>query len=397
LEDTVSPQRNPVLEIPESFDPDEMNWVHAVVQFDSPKELPPKKEGWKESYMYGLKSNNVDHVLFASPTMHKKIQETGAIKETVIKLGRMGQQTETRWFAKYVSGPKRATNGQEDPTPPQQPTRPAQPVPPPSQNSQPPAPTPVPARQFFYVPMSNHDLFEAMLTDIEKVYWLAYDGVEVSHPKEWNDLEPKDRIERIGATATGFVITLGNHLRSMAGGWNEPSHYAAFNGWGVSNEEGQEQSFDDTDLVFNPDDPRWSDVKQVRSYETDGERKISLARAIAMHDEKIKAYQHAGAILSRFGYDNAGVDSEVDWHMANMVWMYEQLRSEGAAQNDALRLTAETYGHPLDLLNWFDEDDARQETMAKSTAEKVQEQVPVDQEDGPSYPEDGDDDDDMTF
>jgi hypothetical protein len=91
------------------------------------------------------------------------------------------------------------------------------------------------------------------------------------------------------------------------------------------------------------------------------------------------------------------VDSEVHWQMANMVWMYEQLRSEGAAQNDALRLTAETYGHPLDLLNWFDEDDARQETMAKSTAEKVQEQVPVDQEDGPSYPEDGDDDDDMTF
>jgi hypothetical protein len=351
----VSPsQQRPKLEIPVSQDMMSPTKIRVTIKYDDPKELEPKQEGWSPTFMYAMDLNGVEHVLFASPKLHEMIQETGAIKGTEVALARVGTEQATRWGAEYISGPRRATNGQEDPAPTSPSPQPAQP-PAPSQNSQPPAPTPVPARQFFYVPMSNTDLFEAMLQDINTVRSIAHSQVERDHPASWDDLEPHERETLISTTATGNTITLGNHLRSMAGGWNEPSGYAAFNGWGVADGEEVNQA-DDNSEAFSIDDPRWPDVRAVRQYQSDGERKISLARAIALHDDKIKAYQHAGAILSRFGYDAAGVDSEVHWQMAEMVWMYEGLRSEGATQNDALKLTAETFNHPLDLLNWFDED-----------------------------------------
>lgn len=348
-------QRNPILDIPESFDPEEMNWVHGVVQFDDPKMIEPKQEGWNESYMYGLKSNNVDHVMFASPTMHKKIQDTGAIKDTVIKLGRMGQKTETRWFAKYVSGPQRSENGKEedfrdDDNPYQPPARPASP---PKPNGQPqsPSPQPVSHTKNGYPVLNSAGLkvLDRVLEDTDKVYWLAYDRVKNNErTKDWDE-------DRIGATATGLVISLGNQLRSMVGGWNARSDYGQFNDWTVLSSVGVAAPKEEEEPFVEPDDKRWPRIKNLKAT---GE---SLTFAIAAMDDRIAAPNHAQAILNRFGYSTAGIDPMVHWQMAQMVWMYKDITEQDGSKNEALKVTAEVFSHPQDMVNWYDEDPPTEE------------------------------------
>jgi hypothetical protein len=220
---------------------------------------------------------------------------------------------------------------------------------------------------------------------------LADETVRKHYPKSWDELEPADRENLISTVATGNTITLGNHLRSMAGGWNERSDYGAIQEWAIGKmveeqREQQEQSAEE------PDDPRWQAIKAIPLHGKDAQRKIALAKAIAEEDGLIGSYKHAGQILKHFGYTAAGKDRVVHWQMAQMVWMYAKLRDEGAEQNQALALTAGVFGHPEELIQWFDVEPG--EDSAPYDGETEERQVEVD----PGPDDDADDlEDEMAF
>lgn len=107
--------RRPKLEIPISNDIMDLEHVEVEVLYNSPKLQPSQNPNWSDSHMYSVSVNGVEHVLFATESLHEKIQETGAIKGTVVSISRYGTGTDTRWGARYVSGPQEFSQGNDDP------------------------------------------------------------------------------------------------------------------------------------------------------------------------------------------------------------------------------------------------------------------------------------------
>jgi len=372
----MSPQRDKLV-IPETTSITDVKWVNALVLFPEPRHFPPKEEGWSDSYLYGVKANGVEYSLFASPTLHKMIQEIGATKDTVIRISKTGQKQSTKWFVEYVNGPQVAVNGQSDPAPTTAATpHPQQPETPTKSNGQ---SSPHTSQNVYQrVSTDTVGVLRTMLEDIQTVRMLAEETVRDNYPNSWNSLDALDRENLIATAATGNRITLDGHLRSMAGGWNSRSDYGSFNTWTTKNggtaqvpeNLGSEDDQEEDDYE-EPNDPRWPKIKSV-NIANPQTRAVNLATAIAKEDDKITSGNHVLSILKRFGYSTVGIDRLIHWQMASMVWLYVGLREEGAAQNDALRNTAEVFSHPQDMIDWFEEKpSAVIEDMPNVSAEEM--------------------------
>lgn len=93
----------PILEVPVSKSFRDLKEVQVTLRFDTPKEFEGK---YGVQYKYSVDVDGVEHTLFASPALHRLMQEQAPTKGTTLSIARVGERKDTKWDVVYVSGPK---------------------------------------------------------------------------------------------------------------------------------------------------------------------------------------------------------------------------------------------------------------------------------------------------
>lgn len=109
----------PILEVPTSSSFRDLQETEVELLFPTGKEFTDKKYGYTK-YRWSVKVNGVEHSLFATETLNKKMLDHRPDKGTRLSIARVGTGKETRWDVVYVSGPQGADVPQS--------TSPSQPV-----------------------------------------------------------------------------------------------------------------------------------------------------------------------------------------------------------------------------------------------------------------------------
>ena len=88
--------------------------VDVTLRFDTPKEVEGK---WGPQYMYGITVEGTDYTLYATPGLHRSIQETGARQGETISVIRFGEGKDTRWDVIHTKdfSAKNSAHGNVDP------------------------------------------------------------------------------------------------------------------------------------------------------------------------------------------------------------------------------------------------------------------------------------------
>lgn len=114
-------ERDPVLNI-QAVDPFDPQPTIFQLKFDTPKEFEGK---YGTQYIYSIRYDGKDHVLFASAALDERIGETGAKKDDYVAVVRTGEGKDTRWTARLVDaqgrpiqggGPRKPQEAQEAPS-----------------------------------------------------------------------------------------------------------------------------------------------------------------------------------------------------------------------------------------------------------------------------------------
>jgi hypothetical protein len=92
--------RDPILKI-EPVDPFNPQPVIIELKFDTAKEVEGQ---YGTQYLYGVKSEGKDYVLFASKALDEAIVDTGAASKDRVAIVRTGEGKDTRWTARLVDG-----------------------------------------------------------------------------------------------------------------------------------------------------------------------------------------------------------------------------------------------------------------------------------------------------
>lgn len=92
----MSKQFDPIFKV-EPTDPRNPKAVDVTLKFDTPKEVPPKEEGWNPSWRYSVKIDDKDYTIFATKGLHNAIQETGAKAGDTVSVVRFGEGLKTEW------------------------------------------------------------------------------------------------------------------------------------------------------------------------------------------------------------------------------------------------------------------------------------------------------------
>jgi len=107
----------------------QVNPVDVTLQFDQPLEKDSGR-GWTNFY-YKVDYNGMEETISASAGLHKFIQQTGAIKDTQIRIikKRIGKgQKDIRWHVELLDGPVDTSRAQGGSQPSKPSTTPHQPV-----------------------------------------------------------------------------------------------------------------------------------------------------------------------------------------------------------------------------------------------------------------------------
>ena len=102
----------PILEVPVSESARNLKEITVTLLFDTPKEFEGK---YGMQFKYGVELNGVEHTLFASPALHKKIQDCAPMKGSQLSIARFGTGKETKWDVILAGGPRRSESAQVAP------------------------------------------------------------------------------------------------------------------------------------------------------------------------------------------------------------------------------------------------------------------------------------------
>jgi hypothetical protein len=92
----------PILEVPVSESARNLKEISVTLLFDTPKEIEGK---FGTQFKYGVEVGGVEHTLFASNALHRKIQDCSPAKGSVLSIARFGTGKETKWDVVLAGGP----------------------------------------------------------------------------------------------------------------------------------------------------------------------------------------------------------------------------------------------------------------------------------------------------
>ena len=321
------------LKVPESDmrgDEPDLHPIEVRLLFNNPKvkEGVEGPHGTFTSIVYGVEYEGVEYSLSASETLNKIIQETGATKDTLLKLrkDRIGDgNKEIRWKAWHASGPMDATktkagqaaantgNGTKAaPTNASQPVTAA-----PAQQAQPNA-------DLYYYPRKDQpgylELAHAVNADKLAVFTDAHIQVTEAYPEQEAEWRRTVAVHLSIGTDMKMYHLWDDKKRQVLAPVPEPTPEPSE----------REQVVLDIEMAGFPE---------------------TLFGAIADGDDAIK---DASVVIERvkaFGYSTVPKsDTEVWLTVAHLVWGYEDALTEGYNERNAMLLVAGRAGLPEEVL-----------------------------------------------
>lgn len=321
-------------------------WLEVAFEFDNPilstNQYPPPANQLNWGVM--VNGQNVPWFI-TQKSIENALNAIGPKRGTKVRVAKIRtgpQQKEIEYEVEYVSGTMEPRDIRAELEAGQQPQQTTTQAPPPQATPVQAAPSSKGPDQSVYTQMgkSARDLINAVLDDIEQVYWICYDRVKANErTKEWDE-------ERIGSTATGFNITLGNQLRGLqGGGYNARSDYAAFN------------SFTVEETPVPPPPPGEMTLEQLQQAAVD---LLPLDKGLfvsGLFDLLVYAHPHSDnehqvrAILkNKLGYETLPTQADVLSSLVHEYTVYCTTRDEGKDDVDACTEVHAQCGRDLSLM-----------------------------------------------